>query len=452
MAKKIVIIGGGTAGIGAARAARVLGLTPVLVTDGPIGGDCTFTGCVPSKSLIAAARHGLSFDEATVRMRATIDEIASEEDAAALRSEGIVVVEGRATIDAVGRVDVGGSRLDADEIIVATGAKAAVPPIPGIEEVPFRTNETIFDLDALPIRLAVLGAGPIGCELSLAFARFGSTVHLFEREGRVLPGEEQAVSDVIDRSLTRAGVEAHVGTDIMRLGRRVDGSIEVVADGLTVVVDELLVATGRTPNTAGLGLTEVGVSMNARGHIEVDGRLQTSVTGIRAAGDVTGLLPFTHAADEQARMAVAHAVGKGARWRYDASSTPWVTFTAPEVARVGVIEADAPRGAMVAELPLSCVDRALTDDATDGFVKLIAAPKRLTRSAFGGRLVGATIVADRAGEMIHGPALAARTGMFVGRLAQTTVAYPTWSTAIQQAAGQFFQPVNGLAARPAVTR
>ena len=143
------------------------------------------------------------------------------------------------------------------------------------------------------------------------------------------------------------------------------------------------------------------------------------------------------------------ALGKGPRWRYDASTTPWVTFTSPEVARVGVLESDAPRGAMVAHLPLSHVDRAITDGRTDGFVKLIAGPKRVTRTLFGGQIVGATIVADRAGEMIHGPTIAARLGMFVGRLAQVTTPYPTWSTAIQQAAGQFFQPVSGIEARPA---
>ena len=168
-----------------------------------------------------------------------------------------------------------------------------------------------------------------------------------------------------------------------------------------------------------------------------------------AAGDITGLLAFTHSADEQARLAVSHALGKGTRWSYDPSTTPWTTFTRPEVARVGVLERDAPSGAKVVDFPLSHVDRAITDGYTDGFVKLISAPKRITRGLAGGRLVGATIVAERAGEMIHGPTLAARLGMFVGRLAQVTVPYPTYSTAVQQAAGVFFRPLSGVSPRPA---
>jgi len=173
------------------------------------------------------------------------------------------------------------------------------------------------------------------------------------------------------------------------------------------------------------------------------------VKGVSAAGDVTGLLPFTHSAYEQARLAVGHALRKGPRWKYEVSTTPWVTFTSPEVARVGVLESEAPKGSMVAHLPLTHVDRAITEGRTDGFVKLIAAPKSITRGLFGGKIVGATIVADRAGEMIHAPTLAARLGMFAGRLAQVTTPYPTWSNAIQQAASQFFHPVNGLHARPA---
>ena len=194
----------------------------------------------------------------------------------------------------------------------------------------------------------------------------------------------------------------------------------------------------------------VGVELDGQGHPIVDGRLRTSVRSIAAAGDVTGLLPFTHGAFEQGRLAAAHAIGSGVRWKYDSSTTPWVTFTDPEVARFGLLESEAADiGGQVAHLPLDRVDRGIVEGRTAGFVKLIAAPKRLTRSAFGGRLVGATIVAPRAGEMIHAPALLARTGGFVGRLAQATVAYPTWSIAVQMAAGQFFTEMDGLTARPA---
>jgi pyruvate/2-oxoglutarate dehydrogenase complex dihydrolipoamide dehydrogenase (E3) component len=192
------------------------------------------------------------------------------------------------------------------------------------------------------------------------------------------------------------------------------------------------------------------VQLDPAGNVVVDAKLRTSVENVSAAGDVTGLMPFTHAADEQARMAIGHAFRKGSRWKYDASMTPWVTFTDPEVARIGVTEAQAASmDGRVAFLPLSHVDRALTDGRTDGFVKLIAGPKPITGHRWGGKIIGATIVAARAGEMIHGPTMAARLGMFTGRLAQVTTPYPTWSTAIQQAAGMFLQPVNGLEARAA---
>ena len=448
MSHDLIIIGGGTAGLGAARAATVHGAKPLLITDGPIGGDCTFTGCVPSKTLISESRRGTSFGEAISRVHETIDTIAATENADVLRSEGVDVVEGRGVIEAPGRVTVDGRSFSAKNIIIATGARPSIPPILGLDAVSYLTNETLFELTSLPKRLGIIGGGPIGCEIALAFAGFGCDVTVIEAETRLLPNEEPDASDVIERAMGAANVSLQLGSFVASVAQ-VSGGIGVVVDDSTFIVDELLVATGRTANTESFDLAELGVKTDDRGNIEVDGRLRSSVKGISAAGDVTGLLPFTHAAYEQARLATFHAIKKGVRWKYDASSTPWVTFTAPEVARVGLTEAEAPPGAMVAHVPLDMVDRALTERRTDGFVKLIAGPKSLTRSLFGGEIIGATIVADRAGEMIHGPAMAARLGMFVGRLAQVTVAYPTWTTGVQQAAGMFFEPVNGLTARPA---
>lgn len=443
----LLIIGGGTAGLGAARGALAQGATPALITDGPIGGDCTFTGCVPSKTLIAQSRRRIPFDEAIRTMQRTIEEIAAEESATVLRREGVEVIEGRGTITGPTSVEVDGTTHTGKSLLIATGARAAIPPIPGLDAVDFVTNEGLFELTRLPERLGIIGAGPIGSEMALAFAGFGSRVTLFEAADRVLPNEEPEASDVIERSMNAAGVELRAGSAISRVEQVDGGAIRIVHADDVVQVDTLLVATGRRANTEGFGLEQLGLELSASGHIVVDEKLRTTVDGVSAAGDVTGLLPFTHAADEQARLAVAHALGKGPRWKYGTYATPWVTFTSPEVARVGLLESEAPRGSRVAYLPLSQVDRAITEGRTDGFVKLIAGPKRVTRNAFGGKIIGATIVADRAGEMIHGPTLAARLGMFVGRLAQVTTPYPTWSTAIQQAAGQFFQPVNGREAR-----
>lgn len=214
----------------------------------------------------------------------------------------------------------------------------------------------------------------------------------------------------------------------------------------------MLVAVGRRPATAGLGLAEIGVALEGRGHVRTDATLATSVNGIWAIGDVTGRMPFTHAAARMGFVAARNALAPRGRRRprFDPTAMPWVTFTAPEVGRVGMTEADASTvGGRVAYLPLDAVDRAIPPARPAGFVKLIAGPRRLLRNAGGGRLLGATVVAPTGDELIHEAALAMRTRMFTGRLAQTTHAYPTWSTAIQQAAAQFFFELDGRTARPA---
>ena len=225
----------------------------------------------------------------------------------------------------------------------------------------------------------------------------------------------------------------------------------VLEDGTTVEADQLLVAVGRKPFTDGLDLDAAGVRTDERGNIVTDDRLATSADGVFAVGDVTGKLPFTHAADEMGRTAALNALRWPLRLRFHAGRVPWVTFTSPEVARVGMSEADAvAHGGQVAYLPMSAVDRAVAAGRTEGFIKIIAGPRTLTRNLAGGKILGATIVAPRAGEMIHEIAFAMRTRAFTGRLAQTVHAYPTWSTGIRSAAAQFFFERDGRSARPAV--
>lgn len=442
----LIIIGSGAAGLGAARIGQWTEADTLMVTDGPPGGDCTFTGCVPSKTLLSAARDGLGFVEAMTRVRLTVERIAATETSDVLREHGTHVVDGRGRLATHDTVVVGERRITAPRILIATGGQPAIPPIPGLEGVAFRTNETLFDLEQRPTTLGIIGGGPIGCEMAEAFTRLGTSVTLFESEDRVLPREEPQASSVVDAALRLLGVNIRTSTAV----ERVDGAIRIHSSSDPVEVDELLVAVGRVPNTAGLALDELGVTVDDRGFIETDRRLETSVNGVYAAGDVTGKLPFTHAADEMGRIAASNALGKGYGGRYRTDHTPWVTFTSPEVARVGVTEAEAASmGGMVAYLPMSEMDRAITDGAEDGFIKLIAAPKWLTRRLFGGRIIGATIVAPRAGEMINEIALLMRSGSFAGRLAQTVHAYPTWSYGIQKAAGQFMGPVEGREARAA---
>jgi pyruvate/2-oxoglutarate dehydrogenase complex dihydrolipoamide dehydrogenase (E3) component len=424
----------------------------LLVTDGPPGGDCTFTGCVPSKTLLAAARDGLGFDDAMARVRATVAEVAATETADVLRERGITVIEDRARLATHDSIVVGERRISAGRIIIATGARPSLPPIKGLDGTAHLTSDTVFELATRPGSMAIVGGGAIGCELAQAFAGLGVQVHLLEALDRLLGREEPEAGEIVARVLRDQGVEVAVGAEIRSVAEVTDGSggICLTTEGGALTVDQMLVATGRDPSARGLGLEELGVKLDGRGHVIVDHRMATKVRGVYAAGDVTGRLPFTHAADEMGRLAAGNALGKGQRSAFRARWIPWVTFTEPEVGRVGMTEAEAAgHGGRVAYLPLGELDRAITDGRTDGYIKLVAGPKRVTRRMFGGRIIGATIVAPRAGEMIHEPALAMRAGMFVGRLAQTVHAYPTWSMGIQQAAAQFFGDVDGRTARPA---
>jgi pyruvate/2-oxoglutarate dehydrogenase complex dihydrolipoamide dehydrogenase (E3) component len=450
----LVIIGGGSGGLVAAREARSRGARVVIVQDGPVGGDCTFTGCVPSKALLAAAASGADFDVAMERVHRAVSRIAATEDADALGAAGIDVIDGFARFDSPTSIDVDGRRVRSDRFIVATGARPAIPPIPGLRELPPLTNEQLFDLPSRPDSMVVLGGGPIGCEMAQAFARLGTTVTLIEALDRILPREEPEASQVVAAALTADGVDVRAGSAVVRVERLVDGRACVhLDDGTSIAATELLAAIGRVPSGRGLGLEEIGVEVDQRGAVVVDDTMATSVTGIWAVGDVTGGLQFTHAAGRMGWVAATNALSRRSRIRpvkFDTTAVPWATFTSPEVGRVGLTEAEAAErfpDARVAHLPLELVDRAVAVGAENGFVTLIAAPRRGLRHLGGGRLVGATMVAPTGGDLIHEAALAMQTKMFVGRLAQTTHAYPTWSMAVQQAALQFFGRSSGLEAR-----
>ena len=459
----LVVIGGGAGGLVAAREARRRGATAVIVQDGPVGGDCTFTGCVPSKALLAAAASGADFDDAMSRVHEAVARIASTEDDVALAADGIDVVHGFARFTSPKSVEVEGTTIRSERFVVATGARPAMPPIPGLRESTPLTSEHLFDLSSRPESMIVLGGGPIGCEMAQAFARLGTRVTLVEALDRLLPREEPEASAVIAEALAGDGVEVRTGSTVERVERLDDGRVCVHVDAgansgpdgqSAIDADDVLVAIGRSPSGRGLGLEDVGVDVDERGAVVVDDTTATSVSGIWAVGDVTGGLQFTHVAGRMGWVAASNALSKLARvrrFRFDTTNVPWATFTSPEVGRVGLTEGQAaqehPR-ARVALLPLEHVDRAVAVGAESGFVKLIAAPKRGVGHLGGGRLVGATVVAPVGGDLVHEAALAMQTNMFVGRLAQTTHAYPTWAMAIQQAALQFFGPSAGLRARP----
>lgn len=450
----LIVIGGGAGGLTAAREGLRRGASTVLIQDGAPGGDCTFTGCVPSKTLLAAGASGVSFADAMSTVGSTVERIAGTEDAVALEREGIRVVEGRGSFLGPDTIEVDGLQLRAPRIVVSTGSRPQLPPVEGLDSSWALTNETLFQLSDRPDRLVVLGGGPIGVEMAQAFTRFGTQVTLVEREERLLPRDEPEASAVVRTVLERQGVDVRTGATVTMAGRRSssDRAVVTLDAAEPIEADQVLVAAGRRPVTEGLGVERAGVDLDGRGAVVVDDTMATSTRGVWAVGDVTGRMQFTHAAGRMAMVAVANAFGRriGPKQRYDESAIPWVTYADPEVAHVGMTEAQAAdHGGRVAWLPLDEVDRALTSGETDGFVKLIAGPRRLIGNTGGGRLLGATIVAPRAGEMIHEVALAMRTAMFTGRLAQTAHAYPTWSMAIQEAAAQFFVQYKGRAARPA---
>ena len=434
----LVVIGGGTAGLVAAAGAAGLGARVALVERSRLGGDCLNTGCVPSKALIRSARVAgvarggsavgvpaearVDFAAVMSRLRARRADIAPHDSAARLASLGVDVFFGDATFTDPRTIAVGGAALRFDRAVIATGSRPAAPPIPGLADVAFHTSETLFDLTEQPSHLAVLGGGPVGCEMAQAFARLGTRVTLFEAGPQLLPQEDADAAAIVSAALAADGVELRLSTRVTRASRE-DGGALVEYDGGRAACDALLVATGRTANTGGLGLDAAGVAHDDDG-IRVDATLRSTNRRVFAAGDVATRYKFTHAADALARIVIQNALFFG-RKRADRLVIPWCTFTDPEVAHVGLNAAQAvARQAATLTVPLDEVDRALVDDETAGFVRIHHAS---------GRMLGATIVAPGAGEMIGTIAYAMRKGGTLADLAATVFPYPTLSIAFRQA-------------------
>ncbi len=428
-----------------------------MVQEGRVGGECTFAGCVPSKALIEAALRGATFKEAMAAAHRAIEAIAETESPEVLRREGVQLIPGRGRFCSPRSLEVDGRRLSAAGYVIATGAAPAVPPIEGLADIAYLTNENLWDLDSLPASLAILGGGAIGVEMAQAISNLGSRVSLIEGQDRLLPHEEPEASAVLVQLFHDQGIEVSLGQQVTRIEPSGEpaappGAARLhLGGGATLEADAVLVSVGRRPNTADIGLGEAGVRTDAHGFVVTNDHLATTAKGIWAAGDVSGKLQFTHAADEMGRMAAANALSRLRRRSFRSRSIPWVTFTSPEIARVGVTEAEgAELGARVAWLPMAELDRAVIAGETAGFVKLIVGRRPLLRNLAGGQVLGATIMAARGGEMIAEVALAMRTKMFPARLALTTHAYPTWSTAVQKAAAQLFIEIDGRRWRPAV--
>lgn len=442
----LLVLGGGAGGLGAARAGLWEGASVALISDSPLGGDCTWTGCVPSKAIIEASRQGLTFDQAMARIAAVTERVGAAESPSVLRDEGAHVFEARATFVGPKTLEIDGHRITGKNVVIATGSRPSAPPIDGLADVPYLTNESFFELRDQPESMIVIGGGPIGCELGEAMQRLGTKVTLVEYLPQVLARFEPDAGELVGAALRELGVD--LITDARSRQVTHDGTrFALELEDRTVHADQLLVAAGRAPNTGGMGLDVAGVELNERGYIVTDKWLRTSAKGVFAVGDVNGKQMLSHAADEMGRIAAWTALRPGRRYAYDPLRIPQVVFTTPEVASIGILEADAPDNARVAEAPMHINDRALAAGEPDGFVRLIAKPGAVTRNLAGGKLVGATIVGGRAGELINECALIMRSGAYAGRLAQTVRAYPSWSTIMQKAAARWFYDVDGAGAR-----
>ena len=460
----LVVLGAGATGLGAARSARKAGRRVALVEPERPGGDCTHFGCVPSKAMLEtarrvhAARSGspygftatpkVDFAAVMKRVHAVIGDIEQDESPAQLASEGIDLIQGAGIFTDEHTVDVDGRKVRAKRFIVATGSKAAIPPIDGLKDIEYLDNTTIFSLTELPSHLLVLGGGPIGVELAQAFRRLGADVTVLEAAPSIVIKEEPEAQEVLTAALEREGVTLMIGKKVVRASA---GPTLHLEDGTSVSGSHLLVAVGRTPTTDGLGLEGVGVKLDGK-RIVTDSHLKAADT-IWAAGDVTAKLQFTHVGNDQGRIAAGNAFAKPFRsksWSDDA--IPWVTFTEPEIGHVGMSEKQAfdkyGDSALVSIVRDTHSDRGRTAGETDGFVKLVAKPGPVGGMLLG-KLVGMTIVGPMAGEQIALGALAMNTNMLVGRLAQTTVAYPTWNLTVRIAASRFFGSYGGSPARPA---
>ncbi len=442
----LVVLGGGTAGLVSAAGAAGLGARVALVERALLGGDCLNTGCVPSKALLRSARvvgetrraaalgvrlpapADVDFAAVMERMRRRRAAISPNDSAARLRDLGVDVFLDTARFTGRRTVQVGDRTLRFGRAIVATGGRPAAPAVPGLDTVPFLTSENLFWLTERPARLAIIGGGPIGCEMAQAFARFGTAVTLFEAAPHVLPREDPDAAAIVGRRLVADGVRIETGVHLTRVERGSAGpAIHFTRGEAAAVVeaDALLVAAGRAPNVETLDLEAAGIRHSAKG-IDVDDRLRTTNPRVFAAGDVCSAWQFTHVADAMARIAIQNALFYG-RKRVSALTIPWCTYTDPEVAHVGVSWTAAAESGSAIEtitVPLAEVDRAVIDDDTDGFLRVHHEK---------GRLRGCTIVGPAAGELIGEAAYAVTHGGTLGRLSATIHPYPTVGEAFRKA-------------------
>ena len=457
----LVVIGGGTAGlvVAAGAAGLGIGLKVALIEKNLMGGDCLNVGCVPSKCLIRSARvvgdilnaqqfgvnmpkltpENIDFAAVMTRMRRLRSHISENDSVQRFQKLGIDVFLGEASFVSDRSIAVGNNTLRFKKAVIATGARASRPDIPGLAEVGYLTNETVFELTERPHRLAVIGAGAIGCELAQTFQRLGCEVLLLHKNDRILDREDPDASEILQQTFRHEGIRLELGVNIQSVEPTAAGKLIWFSRGgeqVSIEVDQILVGVGRTPNVEGLNLSQVGVKFDRAHGVVVNDYLQTTNPRIYAAGDICMNWKFTHAADAAARIAIKNILfspfGLG-RAQLSKLTMPWVTYTSPEIAHVGMYEQEAEaKGIEVStiKIPFEIVDRAIADGETAGFLKIL-------HRKGSDQILGATIVAAHAGEMISEITLSIVTKQGLNQLSGVIHPYPTQAEAIKKAADAY---------------
>jgi pyruvate/2-oxoglutarate dehydrogenase complex dihydrolipoamide dehydrogenase (E3) component len=450
----LIVIGAGAAGLVSSYIAAAIKAKVVLIERHKMGGDCLNTGCVPSKALIRSARlladarnsksfgiHTMhaefDFAEVMARVQDVIKQVEPHDSVERYESLGVQCIEGEAKLLSPWEVEVNGKRLSARSLIIATGARPLVPKLPGLEQVSYLTSDSLWQLRTLPKRLLVLGGGPIGCELAQAFARFGAQVTVVEMAPKLLPREDNDVSSLMREVFEKEGITVALAHRAVEFKTGAQGQVMVAesAQGrVELGFDQVLIALGRKANVEGFGLQELGVKLSERGTIAADPLLRTNFPNIAVCGDVTGPYQFTHVAAHQAWYAsVNQLLAPFWSFKVDYRVIPWATFTEPQVARVGLSETEAKAQNIAYEVTtygIDDLDRAIADSAAHGFVKVLTKPGT-------DKILGATIVAAEAGELIAEYVLAMKHHLGLNKILGTIHAYPTMMEANKYVAGNW---------------
>ena len=442
----IIVIGAGSAGLTVASGASGLGAKVALIENHKMGGDCLNYGCVPSKAFLRTAHLAKDITNSTefaldaklgevdlkkvmLRVKRVIAEIEPHDSKERFEGLGVKVFLGGPEVIDNHTVKINDQQITGKKLVFATGSTARVPAIPGLENVNYLTNQTIFDLEKLPDHLVIIGGGPIGLELGQGFRHLGSKVTIIDQNHHLFPKDDPEVWDVMKKVFVKDGVELCLECKVKSISGKDDLKsviVEMNGEDKMISGDALLVSAGRIPNTKGLNLEKIGVKTNNRGYIQTDKKMQTSVKNIFAAGDVTGPFQFTHMAGYQAGKVVPNAIlGFGGKSSY--TMIPWTTYTKPEVAHIGYTQPWAEQLGIYKEsmtFPLEEIDRAKADNDRDGFLKLILGKK--------GKIIGATLVGEKAGEMIPLASLAIAKGMKASAFASFIFSYPTQAEIFQR--------------------